>query len=51
MNKPIYARHEHLSLKGPSDFNEKWLQDRIVGDPSILGLGDVIVIAKERAQE
>ena len=38
MNKPIYARHEHLSLKSPSDFNEKWLQDRIVRIQAYLGL-------------
>jgi len=31
-------------------FDEKWLQDRINEDPSILGLGDLIVIQKERKQ-
>ena len=30
--------------------NEKWLQDRINEDPSILGLGDVNVVAAERIQ-
>jgi hypothetical protein len=30
--------------------NEKWLQDRIEEDPSILGLGDVQLIRRERKQ-
>jgi hypothetical protein len=30
--------------------NEKWLQDRIEEDPSILGLGDVQVIRREKQQ-
>ena len=28
--------------------NERWVQDRIAEDPTILGLGDVIVRDKER---
>src|SRR5205814_6721668 len=46
-----YARHERLSLKTHPLFNEKWLQDRIVEDPSILGLGELDVIDRERKQE
>jgi hypothetical protein len=30
--------------------DEKWLQDRIKDDPSILGLGDLEVLARERRQ-
>jgi len=30
--------------------DEKWLQDRIQEDPSILGLGDLTVIERERQQ-
>ena len=30
--------------------DERWLQDRIEDDPSILGLGDVSVITRERTQ-
>ena len=30
--------------------DEKWLHDRIVEDPSILGLGDVNIIRHERTQ-
>jgi hypothetical protein len=51
MTKVTYAKHERISLKGHPEFGEKWLQDRIVEDPSILGLGDVIVIDRERPQE
>ena len=29
---------------------EKWLQDEIIKDPTILGLGDVIVRSQERTQ-
>jgi hypothetical protein len=51
MNKFIYAKHDHISLKNHPEFGERWLQDRIVEDPNILGLGDVIVIERERQQE
>jgi hypothetical protein len=30
--------------------DEKWLQDRIKDDPSILGLGDLAILARERRQ-
>jgi hypothetical protein len=30
--------------------DEKWLQDRITEDPSILGLGDLIILQRERMQ-
>ena len=31
-------------------FNERWLQDRITEDPSLLGLGELSVFAKEHTQ-
>jgi hypothetical protein len=43
-----YKKAQKISLK--SCFNEKWLQDRIEEDPSILGLGDIIIIDRERKQ-
>lgn len=43
-----YTSHEKLSLRHRQDFNEAWLHDRICDDPSILGLGDVRVIDRER---
>lgn len=43
-----YEKLEHLNLKTHQSLNEKWVQDRIAEDPSILGLGDVILKDKER---
>ena len=37
-------------MKNNPNYNEKWVQDRIAEDPSILGLGDVILKDKERRQ-
>ena len=45
-----YVKHETISLKLHSDFNEKWVQDRIADDPSILGLGKLVLREKERIQ-
>jgi hypothetical protein len=45
-----YVKHETISLKQNSEFNEKWVQDRIADDPSILGLGDLVLRDKERVQ-
>ena len=44
-----FARPEVLSLKTHPDLNEKWLQERICDDLSILGLGDVELVAVEKA--
>jgi hypothetical protein len=43
-----YAKHERLSLRDHPQFNERWLQARIAEDPSLLGLGDVVLKDKER---
>ena len=45
-----YVKFDRISLKNHPDFNEKWLQDHIADDPSILGLGDLILKDKERLQ-
>ena len=45
-----YVKPEIISLKKHSEINEKWLQDRIEEDPSILGLGDLTVYQRERKQ-
>jgi len=39
-----------VSLKSHPTMTEKWLQDEIIKDPTILGLGDVIVRSQERTQ-
>ncbi len=38
-----YVKFEGISWKDHTEFNEKWLQARIAEDPSILGLGDLIL--------
>jgi len=45
-----FVKHERLSLQNHPEFNEKWVQDQIAEDPSILGLGDLILKDKERLQ-
>jgi hypothetical protein len=37
-------------LKTHSELNEKWLQERLAEDPSLLGLGDLEVKDVERRQ-
>ena len=44
------AKFESVSLKSHSELGEVWVQDRIAEDPSILGLGDLILKDKERLQ-
>lgn len=43
-----YTKGEKISLK--KHFNEKWLQDKIEEDPTILGLGELDIIQRERKQ-
>jgi hypothetical protein len=45
-----FIKHERLLLQRHPELNEKWVQDRIAEDPSILGLGDVVLKDKERIQ-
>lgn len=43
-----YTPHERFSLKTHPDFSEKWVQELIANDPSILGLGDLVLRDRER---
>src|SRR5947207_5716716 len=45
-----YLRPERLTLKSHPELNELWVQDRIAEDPTILGLGDLVLRDKERIQ-
>jgi hypothetical protein len=45
-----YTKSETITLKGNPEFDEKWVQNIIANDPSILGLGDVVLKDKERIQ-
>ena len=41
---------EAVNLKRSKDLTEKWVQDQIADDPTILGLGDLVLKDKERIQ-
>ena len=45
-----YAKPEKISLKNHPILNEKWVQEIIAQDPSIIGLGNLILKDKERIQ-
>ena len=45
-----YERLTTLSIRSHPELSERWVQERIAEDPSILGLGDVILKDKERIQ-
>ncbi len=45
-----YAKAEFISLSKHPELNEKWVQNLIATDPTILGLGDVLVRDMERPQ-
>ena len=48
--KMEYKAAKVISLKNHPTLNERWLQDRIIEDPSILGLGNIDVRESERIQ-
>lgn len=50
MENLTYVKPEKISLKNHPELNERWLQKKIAEDPSILGLGDLILKDKERIQ-
>ena len=45
-----YVKAEPVSLKGHTDFREVWLHDQISKDTSILGLGELTLIEREKVQ-
>lgn len=45
-----FVKPERIWLKDHAELNEKWVQARIAEDPSILGLGDLVLKDKERTQ-
>lgn len=47
---PDYVKPSPISLKRHAVLNERWVQDRLAEDPSLLGLGDVILRDRERPQ-
>jgi hypothetical protein len=45
-----YVQLKPISLKAHPTLNERWVQQRIVQNPSLLGLGDLVVKDEERRQ-
>jgi hypothetical protein len=43
-------RLENISIKRTPQLSEKWVQDQVAADPSILGLGDLLLRDRERIQ-
>jgi predicted transport protein len=43
-----YLKPERIWLKNHAEFTEKWVQDRIAEDPSLLNLGDLVLRDRER---
>ncbi len=50
MSDPPYFKPETLLLKTHKTLDEKWVQARIAEDPSILGLGSLVLRDRERSQ-
>jgi hypothetical protein len=46
-----YTKATVISLKGRPELDEKWLSDRIEEDPTILGLGELHLLERERRRE
>lgn len=44
-----YQKRSQVPMKGHPVLTEKWLQGKIVEDPSLLGLGDLRVVAQEKS--
>lgn len=45
-----YVKPERMILKNHPELKETWVQDKLAEDPSLLGLGDLILKDKERSQ-
>ncbi len=50
MSSSKFITPERINLKIHPEYNEKWVQEIIAENPSILGLGDLILKDKERIQ-
>jgi hypothetical protein len=46
----VFKRHEKISLRNHPDFCEAWLHSQICDDTTLLGLGELDVIDRERTQ-
>ncbi len=46
----MYTAPERINLKTDPNYSEKWVQEIIANDPTILGLGELVLRDKERIQ-
>ena len=49
-NMSTFTPAKRIFLKNHPDYSENWVQDIIAHDPAILGLGDLILLGRERIQ-
>jgi hypothetical protein len=45
-----FTKFDVVSIRNHPELNERWVQDRIAEDPSILNLGDLVLKDRERIQ-
>lgn len=50
MTAPKLIKLDRVMIKGHATLTEKWVQEQIALDPTILGLGDLVLKDKERMQ-
>jgi len=50
MSELEFTKFKQINLKNHPFYNEKWVQDKIADDPSILGLGDLMLLNEELIQ-
>jgi len=50
MSEMKYIKPVPVSIKDHPTLDEHWVQERIAEDPTVLGLGDLILKDKERIQ-
>ncbi len=50
MTTPQLVVPKIVSLKNHQGINEKWLEDRLTENPSLLGLGELVVQSRQRRQ-
>jgi len=48
--EPKLTQLNRISMKADSRLNERWLQEKLIAQPELLGLGDVVQRDKERTQ-
>lgn len=50
-NKLNYVIFEKIPLKNDYKYNEEWVKNRIEENPELLGLGDLVVVWREKKQK